>query len=291
VERVLALITQELGRPDQRRVEEIEPGRWWLGDRSDREAAAIPLADRVEWAVFSLLSTSGGMTEAAFFDRIAGMFRGHEMPDEALVRACLDSYQRLPAPPGLLATGDELQARSREHAELIGQIVEYGHRLGLRAWIGRSEQRRAYRDRTLWSLLSENEQRVYLPLVARGDIGALEDTDVVWYLRGRATFLFEVEWTAMLAEPLLRRGPRIPTDDTIVRFLVILPERAELVRFKLERSPVLRRALEEGNWHILKADHLRTIVAQEVADLDRFAPYLGLDPEIERSGEQLPLFG
>jgi hypothetical protein len=94
----------------------------------------------------------------------------------------------------------------------------------------------------------------------------------------------------MLGEPLLRRGRRIPTDDRIVRFLVIPPERAELVRFKLERSPIFRQALDEDNWHLLKADHLRTLVASEGSDLERLAPYLGLDPDIELQGEQLPLF-
>ena len=205
------------------------------------------------------------------------MFRGHDTPDEALVRACLDSY-RGPAATTALRTADELQARYREHAELLGLITEYGHRLGLRCWIGRAEQRHRYRGTTLGELLSDAEQHAYLPLISRGAQDALEATDAIWYLRGKATFLFEVEWTAMLAEPLLRRGARIPTDEHVVRFLVVAPERTELVRFKLERSPLLRRTLEADNWHILKAEHLRALVDQEGADLDRLGPYLGLDP-------------
>jgi hypothetical protein len=76
----------------------------------------------------------------------------------------------------------------------------------------------------------------------------------------------------------------------LIRFLVVVPERAELVRYKLERSPLLRAALAEGNWHIVKADNLRTFLARDPLDLDDLEPYLGLDPLIERSGEQLPLF-
>ena len=49
----------------------------------------------------------------------------------------------------------------------------------------------------------------------------------------------------MLGEPLLRRHARIPAERMLVRFLVIAPERTELVRYKLERSPLLRAALEE----------------------------------------------
>ena len=65
----------------------------------------------------------------------------------------------------------------------------------------------------------------------------LEDVDVIWYVRGRAAFLWEVEWTAMLGDTVLRRHARMPPDERLVRFLVVLPERAELVRHKLERSP------------------------------------------------------
>ncbi|HEY8198976.1 MAG TPA: hypothetical protein VIF44_04340 [Candidatus Limnocylindrales bacterium] len=289
VSMLLELIEGELRRPDQGRLEEID-GRWWLKDERDIAAAALPLSDRVEWAVFSLLSTAGGLTEAAFFDRVATMFRGHDTPDEALVRACLDSYRSRASTPDLLRTNDELQARHLDHTELIGQLVEYGHRLGLRCWVSKSEQKRVYNGLPLIAQLSDVEQRAYLPLISRGPLEALEQTDVIWYLRNKATFLIEVEWTAMLGEPLLKRGARIQDEPTLVRFLVVLPERVELVRFKLERSPLLRRALERGNWHILKADHLRALVAQEGADLDRMAPYLGLDPEVERGGEQLPLF-
>ena len=94
----------------------------------------------------------------------------------------------------------------------------------------------------------------------------------------------------MLTEPLLGRGKRIENADHVVRFLVVLPERVELIRHKLARSRLLSQAVEEGNWHILKAPHVRTLAEREDVSLDTLAPYLGLDPEIERLGEQLPLF-
>ena len=103
--------------------------------------------------------------------------------------------------------------------------------------------------------------------------------------------MFEVEWTAMLGETVLRRHARIPQDDGIVRFLVIAPERTELVRHKLERSPLLRDAFEHDNWHVLKWNHLRTFLARDEISLETLEPFLGLDPLVERSGEQLGLFG
>lgn len=290
VEALLTLIRDELTRPTQRRLTEIEAGRWWLADRDDVEAAAVPLADRVEWAVFSLLSTAGPISETAFYERIASLFTGHDLPDEGLVRACLDSYRSLASTPDGLITADDLLRRSQEHTDLLARITDAGHKLGMRVWIGRREQTRRTREGLLVDRLDERERRAYLGGISRAS-EELAEVDGIWYIRGKVAFLFEVEWTAMLGEPLLRRHARIPPDESLIRFLVVAPERAGLVRYKLERSPLLRAALAEGNWHIVKSDHLRAFLARDPLDLDDLEPYLGLDPLTERSGEQLPLFG
>jgi hypothetical protein len=289
---LLELVIDELRRPDHPRLRELDSGRWWLRRDRDQAAARTPLSDRLEWSVFSLLSTSGGLSEQAFFDRIAAMFKGHDTPDAELVHACLDAYSSPdPSPNALLRTDETLRARTDEQGTLVGMLTEFGHRLGLRVWVSPREQRRLYRGQPLANLLSDVEQRVYLPLVYPGPADALEQVDCIWYLRGKATFCFEVEWTAMVDEPILRRGARIPPGDQLVRFLVVPPERTELLRLKLARSPLLRDRIEEDNWHILKSDNVRRLWGREEASLDDLAPLLGLDPEIDRQGEQLALFG
>jgi len=289
VDAVTRRIHDEVARRDRARLVEIEPRRWWLADPRDVVGAAVPLADRVEWAVFSLLSTAGPIAETAFLERIGGMFSGPDLPDARLVRACLDSYRSLASVPDRLLTGDDLLRRSQEHAELLATIADAGRRLGMRIWIGRREQSRRYREGSLGDLLGPQEARPAL-----GGIGpsaeALAEVDAIWYVPDRAAFLFEVEWTAMLAEPVLVRHRRIPPDDALVRFLVIAPERTELVRFKLARSPQLREAMAAGTWHILKSDHLRAFLARDPLDLADLEPYLGLDPAIERETGQLALF-
>jgi hypothetical protein len=289
---LLELVIDELRRPDHPRLCELDSGRWWLRRDRDQAAARTPLSDRLEWSVFSLLSTSGGLSEQAFFDRIAAMFKGHDTPDAELVHACLDAYSSPdPSPNALLRTDETLRARTDEQGTLVGMLAEFGHRLGLRVWISPREQRRLYRGQPLSNLLSDVEQRVYLPLVQPGPQDALEQVDCIWYLRGKATFCFEVEWTAMVDEPILRRGARIPAGDQLVRFLVVPPERTELLRLKLARSPLLRDRIEEDNWHILKSDNVRRLWGREEASLDDLAPLLGLDPQIEHQTEQLALFG
>jgi hypothetical protein len=291
VETVLAVIRDELGREDQKRLVEIEPGRWWLAEKADIAAAALPLADRVEWAVFSLLSTAGRLSEPAFFDRIARLFTGHDLPDEALVRACLASYRSLASTADKLVTGDDLLKRSQEHTELLALLADTGHRLGYRVWLSEREQTRRLGGRPLAAWLDDRERNAYLPLVSHGATEEVNEVDAIWYVRSRGAFLFEVEWTAMLGEPVLRRHAHIPNQENLVRFLVIAPERTELVRYKLERSPLLRQAMEAGNWHVIKANHLRAWTMSEELSVNDLEPYIGIDPLIERSGEQMPLFG
>jgi hypothetical protein len=290
VDRLLTLVRDEMSRPNNTRLKEIEPGRWWLGDPADREAAAIPLADRVEWAVFSLLSTAGPLSELAFFDRIATLFTGHDLPDEGLVRACLESYRSMASTPDRLVTAEDLLRRSHEHTALLAELADAGHRLGMRIWLARREQTRRIDGELLGDRLDGREQRAYLGGISRAS-EELADVDCIWYIRGKVALLFEVEWTAMLGEPLLRRHDRIPPDDSLVRFLVIAPERTELVRYKLDRSPLLRTALENGGFNIIKSNHLGRFLAAEQPDLAELEPLLGLDPMIERRGDQMPLFG
>ncbi len=290
VDRLLALVRSALAGAEGRRLVRLGDDRWWLGEKADRELAAVPLADRVEWAVFSLLSTAGPLSEAAFLDRVAGLFTGPDLPDEALVRACLESYRSMASRPERLATGDDLARRSEEHSRLIVDLVDLGHRLGFQCWVGERQQPRRVGRWTLADHLGDRELNGP-PSLGRIASRDLEDVDVVWYVRGRAALAWEVEWTAMLSDTVLRRHARIPPDDRLVRFLVVLPERAELVRHKLERSPLLREGLETGGWHLVKADHVRAWAAREDVQLADLEPLLGLDPAVERTGDQLALFG
>ena len=265
VERLLGADPRRAGRPTQRRLVEIEPGRWWLAERDDQEAAAPPLADRVEWAVFSLLSTAGPLSEAAFYERIATMFSGHDLPDETLVRACLESYRSPDSTPERLVTGDDLLTRSQEHAELLATIADGGHRLGMRVWLVAARAGAAGTAGGRSATCSTTASSGPTSAASRRAVDALAEVDAIWYIRGKVALLFEVEWTAMLGETLLRRHAASRPTSSSSASSSSRPERTELVRHKLERSPLLRAAIEDGGWHIIKWDHLRTFLAARPA--------------------------
>jgi hypothetical protein len=95
----------------------------------------------------------------------------------------------------------------------------------------------------------------------------------------------------MMGEAVLRRGLAIPADDRQARILVFPGERTPLVRLKLARSPWLRAEIERQNWHFLKWEHADALLARESVSLETLEPVLGLDPLIERGGDQLTMFG
>jgi hypothetical protein len=284
------LLREELWRDEHRslvRLGDAENPQWWL---REPELAEAPLADRVEWSTFSVLSTAGRLDEQGFMDRIYALFPGLDSPDEELVRACLGAYAVV-GERGQLRTDDELSRRLEDHARVIGTLVDYAHRIGLKAWVSKREHDRPYAGTTLLQRLHEDERRAYLPLVIRAPADALGAVDALWYRRGHLAFMFEVEWTAMMGEPVLRRGREVPVTDQQARFFVFPAERTELVRLKLERSPWLRAEVDRQNWHFLKWQHLDALAAQDQASLERLEPVLGLDPLIERGGQQLTMFG
>lgn len=284
------LLREELERGDHPtlvRMGDPERPMWWL---REPELAEAPLADRVEWSTYSILSTAGRLDEASFLERIYALFPGLEAPDEELVRACLAAYASV-GERGELRTDEDLGLRLHDHARIIGMLVDYGHRLGLRAWVSRREHDRPYAGTTLYERLHEDERRAYLPLVVRAPAEVLGAVDALWYRRGRLAFLFEVEWTAQMGEAVLRRGRQIDPTDQQARFFVFPAERTELVRLKLERSPWLRSEVERQNWHFLKWQHFEALFRREGAGMERLEPILGLDPLIEHGGQQLTMFG
>jgi hypothetical protein len=291
VDQLLEIIREELDRPNNRRLRQIEPRQYWLASEEDRSVAAQPLADRVEWAVFSLLSSAGHLTERAAFERTAALFKDQDAPDGELIEACLASYVSPTSTPEAVMGFEQLEGRAADHDRVVALLADVGHRLGMRVWIGRRQQTRRVDGRPLAAWLDDEEREVHLPLITWAPEGELDRVDCAWYVRRRASFLFEVEWTAMLGEPVLVHHARYPIDDKVVRFLVIPPERGELVKFKLARSPLLRKAIAERNWHFFKWNHLAEFAARPEATLADLEPYLGLDAAADTLGEQLPLFG
>src|SRR5882672_9232169 len=255
---------------------------------------AAPLDDRVEWAVWGVLSATRAVDTRSLLKRTYALFRGVETPDRELIERCIASYA-VQSEEGRWRLGDAdgLVARQASQAQVVADLVDAGHRLGFKVHVGRDIQRHATpashadRGRTLVELMTDAERLSGPAKSIRGPADALDFVDCVWYERGRMAFLWQVEWTARLHRSVVSLGEAIPDDDRVFRFLAVADERTTLLQEKLERSPSLAELVRRRGWRFVKWHPLRRFLADRESSLDGLEPVLGLEPAVEQSGHQL----
>ncbi len=253
-----------------------------------------PLDDRVEWAVWGVLSAAREVDTRSLLRRTYALFRGVETPDRELIERIVASYAaQSEEGKWRLADVDGLVARQASQAQVLADLIDAGHRLGFKVHIGRDLQRRAVpathadRGRTVVDLLTDAERLAGPARSIRGPAEALDAVDCVWYERGRMAFLWQVDWTARLHRSIVSLGEAIPDDDRVFRFLAVADERTTLVADKLERSPSLSELVRRRGWRFVKWRPLRSFLADGEAGLDGLESVLGLEPAVEQSGQQL----
>ena len=230
-----------------------EPVYRWLADTTD---VSPPLADRVEDAVYESLRDTLALDRETLLAQVYTSFPGPLTPAASLIDACLASYG-MEITPGYwqLRPEDLPQRREKERGEVLVQLISLGQRLGY--------------------------------AVVSGEESAGRRWDVIWREEGRSAYAFIVRWTAALGEVLLQKQ----TDETVeVCCLVVPGGRAALINYKLRYNPLLRRAVAEGTWQFIKYRHLRRIAAAPDLTRHDLKRIVGLDPIIEHSGAQIPLF-
>ena len=253
-----------------------------------------PLDDRVEWAVWGLLSSAREIDTRSLLRRTYAVFRGIETPDRELVLRCVAAYaNQTDEGRWRLLEGDALVARQAAQARLVADLVDTGHRLGFKVHVGRDLQRRAmpatseHRGSVLADLMTDGERAGGPARIVRGPAESIEFVDCVWYDRGRMTFLWQLDWTARLHRSVVALGEAIPDDDRVFRFLAVADERTALVHEKLRRAPALAEVVRRRGWRFVKWEPLRRFLADREAGLEGLEPVLGLEPAVEQAGQQL----
>ncbi len=255
---------------------------------------ATPLGDRVEWAVWGLLSSARDVDTRSLLKRVYALFRGIETPDRELIERCVAAYAtQTDDGRWRLLDQDALVARQASQAQVLAELIDTGHRLGFKVHVGRDVERRALpnthaeRGRVLTDLVSEAERASGASRFVRGASEALDFVDCVWYDRGKMVFLWQVDWTARIHRSIVALGEAIPDDDRVFRFLAVADERTGLVNEKLRRSPALAEVVRRRGWRFVKWDPLRKWLGDAQSGLDGLEAVLGLEPAVEQSGQQL----
>jgi len=242
----------------------VAVGQWVADQPSERR----PLADRVEEEVAELLA-SRSHAPAEIAAAVYVRFPGWETPDAALVAACCASYGRLRDGQLHLREEDLPHQRTRDHDEMLQQLLDLAQRLGFVVWLAPWER----------AALQEGAQ-----------VGGVPDwapASVVWHLDGEPAFAFALAHRAAVHPWLL------PLREVLAgcpRYVILPGGRAELLDFKLRRCPEWRLRLAETGWEFVKHRHLRHLAAMTDLTLAGFRARIGMDPIVAMPGQQLSLF-
>jgi hypothetical protein len=264
-----------LVRLDVTAEEGARPPLWWL---REPEKAACPLGDRVEEAIGEILQDRLALDRQELEEAIYPRFPGFLTPEETLIEACLESYAEEIAPgKWRLRTEDQGGYREEQRVQGVAQLIKLGQRLGYGIWLNPA-----------WRDLEESKLASFLAIEKMNfDPGPLASFDVLWYEEGTIHAAFVLTAKATLGHLLLQEEAGT---GEIYRYLVIPAERASLVDFKLRRNPLLREAVADGNWQIVKYCHLAWLMEAEEIDRHDFKKIVGLAPIIEQTEAQIPLF-
>ncbi len=181
----------------------LDVGQWWLLDIGD---AAMPLADRVENAIFTYLLDHPNITLLELDRQICGAFSGMLTPGSELIQVCLESYGEQ-YPPGsgkwCLRQQELPQNRQIDLAEIASLLVKLGEQLGCKP---------------------------------------SGDNPLICYdARGAPRFVFYLLTSAIISEPIYAG-----MHAADISWIVLPGSRANLVAYKLQRDQRLRLAVDRG---------------------------------------------
>jgi hypothetical protein len=242
---------------------------WWLKAKGYPRR---PLGDRLERAVYQILTDRRDCSHEDLCDDVYSRFPGIFTPPPGLVQACVDSYARRDdtSDSWNLRPEEEAANLADERAEALKLLLQVGQRLGYQVSLSK-------RCGPQLSTGTDPISRVRLP---RG-------LDVSWDSEWAGPHIFAFKQTTRLGD-ILSHGGRSHSEAH--RYIVIADRRLDLLRFRMESEVLLRRALNEAEWQFIKLKHLRDLAAKkhlERPDLDQI---VGLAPLVERPEAQLPLF-
>ncbi|NIN68772.1 MAG: hypothetical protein GTO63_29615 [Anaerolineae bacterium] len=242
---------------------------WWLKAKG---YPPRPLGDRLERAVYQILTDRRDCSHEGLCDDVYSRFPGIFTPPPGLVQACIDSYaQRDDASDKCnLRPEEEATSLAEERVEGLKLLMQVGQRLGYQVSLSK---RRVPQLSTGTDPIS----RVRLP---RG-------LDVSWDSEWAGLHTFAFKQTTRFGD-ILSHGGQDHSESH--RYILIADRRLDLLRFRIESEFLLRRALNEGEWQFIKLKHLRDLGTKKHLDRPDLDQIIGLEPLIERPEAQLPLF-
>jgi len=248
---------------------------WWFKEPEKYLLHIVPLHDRVEQAVVQTLRRKFKVSFDDILQEIFITFKNALTPEPTKVRAFLEEYAKK-TKGGMWQLKPQVEARVREHSQMIGHLIEIGKKLGFNTFVGLKEQGDIYNGQPLSSISDPVKMSML-----KDNLDHVQMIDVLWLRNnGEVEYSFDVEYTTGITEAITR-GSYIPTKKT-KRFLVI-PEEREKTLYKKTNAPLFKDRVEGYHWKFIFFKDLT-----EFFDNSKHKKQISID-EFEKIGKDLKL--
>ncbi|OOR98723.1 hypothetical protein B0187_07525 [Haemophilus paracuniculus] len=201
---------------------------WWFKNpKSHINYPDIPLTERVEQCIISLLRANGAVTLDDVLKEVFMKFPNGLTPDNHSVQNILKKYA-VKSQEKWVFQRELYEERATKHTQYIFKLIKLAKSLKYEIFVGKREQSEIINNQTL----RESADYTNLTHLNLSDevCKRLEMIDLVWLEKGKLRYLIEIENSTTITSAIQRASN---ANDSVERFIVIPNEREkELLNIK-----------------------------------------------------------
>lgn len=209
--------------------------KWWFKNPdSISHLKAVPLSERVEEAIISVLRRN---TIVSFDDVLKEIFLNFPnslTPETQSIKVILSEYATK-LPDGRWKTKLEL-VNNNHHQEKINELVKIGKSFGFEIWTP--------------DVVDSIRQNVLTKLnlsIPEEQLKKIREIDILWIKNNQIKYAFEVENTTQITEAISRVS-NIPYK--VERIILIPDEKERLLQSKFQ-NVMLKERIDKDNWRVI----------------------------------------
>jgi len=223
---------------------------WWLKDPEKYYLNITPLSERIETLIIQLLKRKPKIDFDEVLKEIFTKLPNGLSTTEKKIKDILEEYADQSKDKSWIRK-QSFERRISEHSEMIGYLSIIGKKLGFKILIGKREQSSIFNDKSLYELNDD------VPInILKDIINEILNIDVLWIDDSKIKYSFEVEYSTMITESIIRASY---FKDYKVNKVFVIPEERERILYKKINSPALIDKVKEQNWKFMFFKDLRDL--------------------------------
>ena len=232
---------------------------WFINPRDYISFPDIPLSDRVEQTVISILRRKSSVAFDEVLKEIFINFPNGLTPDTKSVKKYLEKYA-VQSHGMWLYNAQKFEGEFSKHSEYLKKLSKIGKRLGNQVFIGKREQSEKIEGKVLSSYADVlNLKEFDLEATQRA---RLEMIDMIWFDTNGMNYLIEVENSTTITSAIQRASN---ADKSIARLIVIPDKREKELRSMKDKFFI--DGFNEYGWkYVIYSDIDKILMSKENFD-------------------------